>query len=175
MSLDPLGSPLTSNPRSTLTNPKYFTPLRTAQMFARFTRRPSKIERSPSDSKRNPSAPPKPKKSRKIQKTNALKTASDPAATPLVQHYMETTRLNRYYQQFEAAFRTSSQLQSAATSRGAHVNRIIVRLASRSTHPEAQHVLSRLYEIAGGMRNNKYMGVAYMLMLKFETADGIYR
>jgi len=142
-------------------------------MFARL-RRPSKVQRSPSDSKLNPNAAPPKQKKNKIQKTSTSKMPSwQNGATPLAQHYMTTTRLNRYYQQFEAAFRTSSQLHNTATSRS-DVNRIIGQLASRSNHPEANHVLSRLYDIAQGMRNQKYMGVAYILMLKFETADGIY-
>jgi len=83
---------------------------------------------------------------------------------------MESTRLVRYLKQFEDGFKRAPRLLQACSDQST-VNTIVGQLASRSKHPNATSALSTLY---GRNGHPKFVGLAYLLLLKFESADGIY-
>ncbi|GMH63657.1 hypothetical protein TL16_g03771 [Triparma laevis f. inornata] len=113
--------------------------------------------RSPSDTPMDKLKPPR-----------AVKR--DSTDTPLNQFWMGSTRLVRYLKQFDDGFKRERRLLDACSNPGT-VQTIIQQLAARSQHDRAHEALTTLYQ---RNPNPKYVGLAYLLLLKFESGDGIF-
>lgn len=86
----------------------------------------------------------------------------------VTQHWMKHTITARYLEIFEGMFRDSPQLLNICTSYEAHA--IITAFCSKGKKSVSRMV--RFYESRGNQK--KYLALAFLLMLKYQSSDGIF-